>query len=349
MSHTTFEASFTTSGTSPGIPARGESRPRTLLVGLGPVGRAVLQDAARSDLDLVAVADSSGVLYSSSGIAAARVVAHKQRGGKLRELGAEPLPLELALGLIAPELVLVATDSDPRGAATARAFVLTALAEGARVALATKNALGAPDPRLDRALAAGQLGCDAALGGTGAALSRDLSRLRAECVELELVANATSTHVLDAFARGRDLASALDEARVLGLLEGDPSADLDGTDAALKLAVASALVYGRGLDCAELARPDLRALDARLVWRASQAGCSTRLVARATRSGAAGLEFRELAAGDPLAALPGSVVYAYRLRDGRRVVHVGRALGAVRTARALLRDGLRLVASGGAA
>jgi homoserine dehydrogenase len=338
MSHTAFEASYSTSGTSPGIPARGTPRPRTLLVGLGPVGRAALHDAARSGLDIVAVADTSGVLYSATGIDAARIAAHKERGRALRELGAEKLPLELALGLIQPDLVLVATDSDPRGAAAARAFARTALAEGARVAVAAKHALTEPDAVLGAAVAGGTLGCDAALGGTGRALAAELARLRGECVEFELVANATSTLVLDALARGESLASALDAARAQGLLEGDPRADLDGTDAAVKLAAIGALVFERALELDALPRPDLRALDPRAL------APRTRLVARARRHAAAELELRELAAGDPLAARPGSVVYAYRLRDGRRIVHVGRALGASRTARALLADGARLCA-----
>lgn len=336
MSHTAFESSYSTSGTSPGIPARGASRPRTLLVGLGPVGRAALQDAASAGLDIVAVADTSGVLYSAPGVDAALVVAHKSSGGALRELGAERLPLELALGLIQPALVLVATDSNPLRAAAARAFARTAIAEGARIAFAAKHAFSEPDAVLGAALAGGALGCDAALGGTGHALASDLARLRAECVEVELVANATSTLVLDALARGDGLDVALAAARAQGLLEGDPSADLDGTDAAVKLAAISALVFERALELGSLVRPDLRVLDPRSVTP------RTRLVARASRHGASELELRELAPGDPLAARPGSVVYAYRLRDGRRIVHVGRALGAAKTARALLADGARL-------
>ncbi|TAJ22054.1 MAG: hypothetical protein EPO68_03850 [Planctomycetota bacterium] len=342
MSHTVFEASYSTSGTSPGIPARGASRPRTLLVGLGQVGRAALQDAASAGLDIVAVADTSGVLYSAAGVDAARVAAHKAAGRALSDLGAERLPLELALGLIQPALVLIATDSDPRRAAAARAFARTALAEGARVAFAAKHAFAEPDAVLGAAVAGGSLGCDAALGGTGRALASDLARLRAECVEVELVANATSTLVLDALARGATLASALEAARAQGLLEGDPSADLDGTDAALKLAAVAALVFERTLELGAPRRPDLRALDARSI------APRTRLVARASRGGCAELELRELAPGDPLAARPGSVVYAYRLRDGRRSVHVGRALGAAKTARALLADGARLCAAAGA-
>src|SRR3546814_16655123 len=58
---------------------------------------------------------------------------------------------------------------------------------------------------------------------------------------------------------GRDFADVLAEAQALGYAEADPSFDVDGVDAAHKLALLAALAFGREVDFAgvhvEVIRP----------------------------------------------------------------------------------------------
>lgn len=339
--HSAGTTGLASSGTSPG--------PRVHVIGAGAVGRAVLRSLSARGWPVVALSDSSATVYARGGLDTRALCAFKQRGGRLADWpGAEALPLELAHELVPCELVADASASDPAQGERAARVCRIALAAGKRIALARKDALAWAGAELLDAPGA-RVGLDAALGGTGAALARERAQLRSQCRSIALVANATSTLVLEALARGASLESGLAQARALGLLEGDARLDLDGSDALLKLAIASSIVFGRRIALESVARVDLAALDARALWRAAQRGLCTRLVARCTRAGELALGFESLARGDALAAPPGTVAYTYELADGSTRVHIGRALGAERTAAALVADLVVLASSGGAA
>jgi homoserine dehydrogenase len=182
----------------------------------------------------------------------------------------------------------------------------------------------------------------AVFGGAGQALVRELPELRADCEALALVGNATSTVLIEAIERGVTLTAGIAAAQARGLLEPDPTLDLDGSDAATKLRAVWGVVFGdRGSELpafARIERQDIRSLDLDLVRARVARGATTRLVARGSRGGAdLRVAFEELPLGSPLAAPADRVVYGYQLPAGLRV-HTGLALGHERTADALLAD-----------
>jgi len=62
------------------------------------------------------------------------------------------------------------------------------------------------------------------------------------------IINGTSNYILTAMADGRDFAEALADAQALGYAEADPTFDVEGIDAAHKLAILAALAFGIRLD-----------------------------------------------------------------------------------------------------
>jgi homoserine dehydrogenase len=62
------------------------------------------------------------------------------------------------------------------------------------------------------------------------------------------IINGTSNFILTAMAGGDDFATALAEAQALGYAEADPTFDVEGIDAAHKLAILAALAFGIRLD-----------------------------------------------------------------------------------------------------
>jgi len=63
------------------------------------------------------------------------------------------------------------------------------------------------------------------------------------------ILNGTCNYILSAMREsGRDFADVLAEAQALGYAEADPAFDVDGVDAAHKLALLAALAYGREVD-----------------------------------------------------------------------------------------------------
>ncbi len=327
---------FRSSGQSPGV--------RTLhLVGPGRVGRAFLQQLGDLPVRVVAVSDASATVFDRAGIGIDALVAHKASGGALATLPrAESIPTELAIRIVAADIVVDATPSDAGATAAAVQRGRAALQNGAFLALSGKNALAAQAPEWLLGAFRDRVGVHAVLGGSGQQLVRELPELRAHCRALALVGNVTTTAILEAIEGGATLAEGLAAARARGLLEPDPTLDLDGSDAATKLRAVWGAVFGESgtpsVPPERVAREDLRALDPTVLRERAARGSTTRLVARGSRGGSdLRVQFEEVPLGSPLAAPPDRVVYGYELPGGLRV-HTGLAVGHERTAAALLAD-----------
>lgn len=324
---------YASSGTSPG-------KISTLhLVGLGQVGRALLRRLEAQSLRLVAASDSSGTLVERTGLDALALERAKSERRPLASSGlAEDLPLELLVELVHADVLADASASRFDGGAAALERSERALRAGSRVCFASKDALAERAHAWRSEIAGGRIGLNAALGGTGRRLVAEFGELATQVEEIVLVANATTSCVLDEAARGSDWAGALRRARDAGLCEESAEADLDGRDAAAKLRIVAQALFGVPLSAEAIERVDVRSCRPR-------GGC-TRLVARAKRAGRARVAPEIVPAGSLLAAPCDRVVYAYRLRGGTTRVHVGAALGPARCAEALLAD---VLGKGGAA
>ncbi len=337
---------FRSSGQSPGTPLT-QPTPRGLptlhLVGPGQVGRAFLQQCVALKVKIIAVSDSTATVYDRAGLDVEAIVAHKVAGGALAALPrAEAIPTELAIGVVAANFVVDATPTSTLGTPAAVQRGRAALRGGAFLALCGKNALAAAAPELLLGSHRGRVGIQAVLGGAGQHLVRELDELRAHCRGLALVGNVTTTVIVQAIEQGASIEQGIALARERGLLEPDPTLDLDGTDAATKLAAVWGAVFGEHwlAPIAPLAieRQDLRALDAAVLRERARRGATTRLVARGGRAGHdLRVAYEEVPAGSPLAAPPDRVVYGYELPSGLRV-HTGLAVGYARTAAALVED-----------
>ena len=90
------------------------------------------------------------------------------------------------------------------------------------------------------------------------------------------IVNATTTYILSAMGDGRSYDAALLEAQEAGYAEADPSFDVDGRDAAQKLAVLASVAWGSW-------RPEQNVDTTGIVGRDVSAGETVRLVAEATK------------------------------------------------------------------
>ena len=92
------------------------------------------------------------------------------------------------------------------------------------------------------------------------------------------VVNATTTYILSAMGEGRTYDEALSEAQEAGYAEADPSFDVDGRDAAQKLAILASVAWGTW-------RPEADVKAEGIVGLKVQPGEAIRLVAEATPDG----------------------------------------------------------------
>ncbi|HEX3370026.1 MAG TPA: homoserine dehydrogenase [Candidatus Cybelea sp.] len=173
------------------------------------------------------------------------------------------------------------------GTTEAAELVERALERGRHVVTANKDLIGEHGPRL-QALAASRraaLRFEAAVGGAIPIL-RTLDEALAgdEIFGVAGVVNGTCTSILSAMEDGDSFAEALAQAQRCGYAEADPSNDVDGTDAAHKLAVVAQLAFGLSVISPRIRHVGITEVTQRDVARARMPGRRIRLVAGALRT-----------------------------------------------------------------
>ncbi|CAA9524781.1 MAG: Homoserine dehydrogenase [uncultured Sphingomonadaceae bacterium] len=145
------------------------------------------------------------------------------------------------------------------GADYAGGIMRDALMGGASVVTANKGAVASHWDALHAAAAAGggTLRFSAAVGG-GAPVLEALGRRRGEVVAVDGVMNGTANFLLGKLGEGRAFDNALAQAQALGFAEADPTADIDGHDAADKLSILVREAFGAALPPGAIPKQSLR-------------------------------------------------------------------------------------------
>lgn len=127
------------------------------------------------------------------------------------------------------------------------------------------------------------------------------------------VLNTTTNYVLERMAQGRTLEEAVREAQAGGFAEADPSLDLDGWDAAVKLACLANVVMGLDLSPEQVERTGIRGVTSHDLEREARRGRVVKLVAEAETGTGTGMKApvarvrpQALPAGDLLALVTGT-------------------------------------------
>jgi homoserine dehydrogenase len=113
-----------------------------------------------------------------------------------------------------------------------------------------------------------------------AALTQGLAANR--ILAVQGILNGTCNFILTSMTEnGRAYADALTEAQHLGYAEADPAMDVDGTDAAHKLAILAQIAYGVAVPPAQIARRGIAGVDAADIRFAGELGYVVKLLAEA--------------------------------------------------------------------
>src|SRR5450830_1902216 len=173
------------------------------------------------------------------------------------------------------------------GIEPARSLLLRAIAAGASVVTANKALLAEDGPTLYRA--ADEAGVDlyfeAAVAGAIPIVRPVRESLAGDRVRRVLgIVNGTTNYVLDRMAtEGLDLDIAVKEAQQLGFAEADPTADVEGFDAAAKAAILASLAFHTRVSLDDVAREGISGITADDVSWAAQTGHVIKLLAVAER------------------------------------------------------------------
>ena len=164
-----------------------------------------------------------------------------------------------------------------------RSLLLTALKSGKSVVSANKALLAEDGAVLhEAATAAGvDLYYEAAVAGA-IPLLRPLRESLAgdRIVRVMGIVNGTTNFILSRMdASGASFAEALAEATALGYAEADPTADIDGFDAAAKAAILAGLAFHTRVTAGDVYREGISAVTAADIASAKALGCTVKLLA----------------------------------------------------------------------
>jgi homoserine dehydrogenase len=123
------------------------------------------------------------------------------------------------------------------------------------------------------------------------------------------VLNSTTNVVLTEIEKGRSFDEAVKRAQAMGVAETDPSADLDGWDAAVKVTALAIVLMGVPVKVEQVKRTGIRDLTEEKIRSVRAAGMRYKLVCRAERRGegvVCTVQPELLLASDPLANLDGT-------------------------------------------
>jgi homoserine dehydrogenase len=162
------------------------------------------------------------------------------------------------------------------------------------------------------------------------------------------ILNSTTNVVLTEMEKGATLEAAVKRAQEIGVAETDPSDDLDGWDAAVKVAALAIVLMGAEIKLSDIEREGIRSLTPELVRAAHSAGMRYKLVCSAERT-VNGVRARvrpeKLPMADPLAQLEGTTSAVRFDMDVFGLSIIEHKPGVIATAYGLLADFIRAVKS----
>ena len=317
------------------------SQAKVALIGLGTVGSGVARLLLESGDRLARHARQELVL--------SQVVV--QDLAKLRQV-------ELPKGILSCDLTKITGDPTIRvvallmgGLEPARTIALQVLDSGKDIVTANKELLAAHGEELFAS--ARKNGCsiafEAAVAG-GIPIIANLSQcLSANQIQsIHAILNGTSNYILTQMeAHGASYADAVREAQRLGYAEADPAMDVDGSDAAQKLAILAHLAFGAHADWQAIPRQGIDTLDLADMRYAKELGYRIKLLAVAQLT-PAGLELHVsptlVKVGSPLAEVRGAYNAVSVVGDAvGRVFFSGLGAGQMPTASAVVADLIDMV------
>jgi homoserine dehydrogenase len=244
---------------------------KVALLGCGTVGSAVRRLMSEQAEDLTA---RIGRPVEVAGIAVRRPDHHRDVPAHLLTADAEALVTRDDVDLVVEVI---------GGIEPARTLIQAAIDSGKSVVSANKALLAEDGVALHAAAAkAGvDLYYEAAVAGAIPLLRPLRESLAGDQLRRVVgIVNGTTNYILSRMAEtGAGFAEALAEATELGYAEADPTADVDGFDAAAKAAILASLAFHTPVTAADVYREGISAVTSTDVARAAEIGCTVKLLA----------------------------------------------------------------------
>jgi homoserine dehydrogenase len=310
---------------------------RVALLGCGTVGTEIVR----------LMRDQADELTSRAGAPLELVGVAVRRPHKHPELG-DLLTTDAAALVARPDVDVVVEVIG--GIEPARTLLLEALKAGKSVVTANKALLAEDGAALAEAADASgvDLYYEASVAGAIPLLRPLRESLAGDRItRVAGIVNGTTNFILSAMTEsGWSYDDALEEATRLGYAEADPSADVDGYDAASKAAILATLAFHTRVTAADVHREGIRNVSSADIAAARDLGCVIKLVAiceRVSGNGSESVSARVypamIPAAHPLASVDGAFNAVFVEADAAgQLMFYGQGAGGAPTASAVLGD-----------
>jgi homoserine dehydrogenase len=161
-----------------------------------------------------------------------------------------------------------------------------------------------------------------------------------EILALYGVLNGTCNYILTRMAaEGLTYEQALMEAREMGYAEADPTYDVQGIDAAIKLVILANTIWGNGIRLNDIDRTGIDLLTPDALRLADNEGCTIRLIAEAIpRKHILRVSPRIIEKNHPLVVEGTLNALTLETDMAKEITLIGRGAGSIETASAIIGD-----------
>ena len=267
---------------------------RLVLIGFGNVGSALArlivskqsETLERYDLDLRVVAIATGthgLALDANGLDLTRALEIRDHSGNLSELppGTAQTDIPSLLKEIEAEAVLESVPVNYETGQPALSYLQAALERGMHAITSNKGPVVHGYHRLSEIAQANGLRFlfEATVMDGAPIFSTWREGLPgARLMSFRGILNSTTNYLLTEMEAGKSFESALEEAQAIGVAETDPSGDVDGWDAAVKVAALATVLMEAPLGIEEVERQGIGELDAAQIREAEGAGQRWKLI-----------------------------------------------------------------------
>ncbi|MHB8163853.1 MAG: homoserine dehydrogenase [Methanoregula sp.] len=312
------------------------------LIGLGSVGRGVAEMITKKDLGLTitGLADSKSGAMDSGGLDIPALLSNKKKNGYCGDRNLTALDI---IEKAEYDVLVEVTPTNALSGEPAIGYIKAALARKKHVVTSNKGpiALKSKELRNMAHMSNVALRYEATVAGAIPIMHTLEQGLAGnEILALYGVLNGTCNYILTRMAaEGLTYEQALMEAREMGYAEADPTYDVKGIDAAIKLVILANTIWGNGVtlndvDCTgiDLLTPDALRL-------AEDDGCTIRLIAEAIpRKRILRVSPRIIEKNHPLVVEGTLNALTLETDMAKEITLIGRGAGSVETASAIIGD-----------
>ena len=315
---------------------------KVAIIGLGSVGKGVAGMLAKKDLGIqvTGVADSRSGVISPAGITIAEMLAHKQETGLC---GSPDISADDVVASADYDILIEVSPTNALTGEPATGYIRTALGRKKHVVTSNKGpiALAFHDLRELARKNGVALRYEATVAGAIPIMhTLEYGLAGNEILAIYGVLNGTCNFILTRMAdEGLTYEQALMEAREMGYAEADPTYDVQGIDAAIKLVILANTIWGNGIKLGDVDRTGIDLITADALRLAEDEGCTIRLIAEAMpRKNLIRVSPRIIAKTHPLVVEGTLNALTIETDMAKEITLIGRGAGSTETASAIIGD-----------